>query len=58
MKQVKGIHAIHKAPPFDKCNIPDVFLHGDFWGNNLMFARDADGNASDDLVANTDWQVR
>jgi thiamine kinase-like enzyme len=37
--------------------MPDVLIHGDFWANNIMFNKLADGKMGDELVALIDWQL-
>lgn len=40
-------------------NVPDVFVYGDLWANNIFFKAADDGvSSSDQLLAIIDWQVR
>ncbi|CAD5233214.1 unnamed protein product [Bursaphelenchus xylophilus] len=36
--------------------IPPVLTHGDFWGNNMFFEKNADGSSSDRVFTIFDWQ--
>lgn len=40
-----------------RVGILDV-THGDLWLNNILFASDANGRATDEIVAVVDWQVK
>ncbi|KAH7709528.1 Protein C04F6.7 [Aphelenchoides avenae] len=35
--------------------LPILLCHGDLWGNNLLYKRDADGTASNEVRAIVDW---
>ena len=41
----------------EKMGLPDVFCNGDLHAQNMMWIKNEDGNASDELMALFDWQV-
>ncbi|KAH7664932.1 hypothetical protein AAVH_43310, partial [Aphelenchoides avenae] len=46
-------YAIHDQPK--GLGLPMLLCHGDLWGNNLLYRRNADGTASDKVQAIVDW---
>jgi len=42
---------------YKKLDMAPVLAHGDFWMNNLMWKKNSDGSASNELVAVIDWQI-